>query len=176
MRSDLREELVQDVLANCLEAYARLVKRGRADLGFPSALCRYAVAQVHVGRRVGCKLRIREVLSSYAQHNKGFRVERLDHFDEQEGCWQEIVVEDKRATPADIAACRMDFSAWLQMLPRRERKIALALAGGETTNDASKKFGLSPGRISQLRQWLKESWEGFQGEAVIASSPQLAAA
>jgi transposase-like protein len=39
------------------------------------------------------------------------------------------------------------------------------LARGESTSEAAKKFGVTAARISQLRLWLKESWEGFQGEA-----------
>jgi hypothetical protein len=92
-------------------------------------------------------------------------VERLDHFDREESQWQEIVVEDHRAGPAEIAACRIDFASWLRLLPVRRRKVALTLARGETTSEAAKKFGVTPARVSQLRLWLKESWEGFQGEA-----------
>jgi hypothetical protein len=32
-------------------------------------------------------------------------------------------VEDKRATPADIAACRIDFVSWLKLLPGQRRQI-----------------------------------------------------
>jgi hypothetical protein len=171
---ELREELIQEVVANCFAAHARLVELGKEELAFPSALARFAISQVRVGRGVGKRLRIREVMSGYAQHRKGFQVERLDYFDEEENCWQEALVEDKRATPAEIAACRIDFSNWLRLLPRRRRKIALALAGGETTSGAAKMFGLSAARVSQLRQWLKESWEAFQGGE--ADEPELAAA
>jgi hypothetical protein len=51
----------------------------------------------------------------------------------------------------------------------------LVLASGETTKGAAEKFGLSPARISQLREWLKKSWETFQGE-VEFGGPQPAAA
>jgi hypothetical protein len=171
---ELRHDLIQEVIANCFTAYARLVELGQEDVAFPSALARFAVAQIRVGRRVGNRLRIRDVMSAYAQHRKKFQVESLHYFDEEENCWQEIVVEDKRATPAEIAACRIDFSSWLRKLPRQRRKIALALAGGESTTEAAKTFGVTAARISQLRQWLKESWEAFQGGE--GEQPQLAVA
>jgi hypothetical protein len=38
------------------------------------------------------------------------------------------------------------------------------LAGGETTSDAAKKFGVTPARVSQFRLWMKENWDAFQGE------------
>jgi hypothetical protein len=165
MPPESREEFVAAVIANCVVAFARLVQQGKQDLAYPSALARYGVAQVRAGRRVGARLRNSDALSEQAQRRKGFVVRRLDHFDREESQWQEIVVEDRRAGPAEIAACRIDFASWLRLLPIRRRKIALTLAGGETTSEAAKKFGVTPARVSQLRLWLKESWEGFQGEA-----------
>ncbi len=114
-------------------------------------------------------------MSGYAQYTKGFRVERLHRNQPVGKGWQEMLIEDKRATPAEIAACRIDFSDWLRLLTRRYRKIALTLAAGETTQATAKKFGLCSARISQIRQLLKESWERFQGEAK-ADKPRLAAA
>ena len=173
---ELRHDLIAEVVANSFVAFARLVERGQSDRASPSSLARFAIAQVRVGRRVGNRLRIRDVLSHFAQYRKGFQVERLDHYDDEENCWQQIVIEDKRATPADVAACRLDFAAWLKLLSNRDRKIALALASGETTTAAAQKFGVTAARISQLRQWLKESWECFQGEAKSEERPQLAVA
>jgi hypothetical protein len=172
---ELRQELVQETIANSLANYARLLELGKRDVAFPSALARYAVAQVRAGRRVGNRLQIGDVLSEFAQRKKRFSVERLDYYDGDENRWREIVVEDKRATPADIAACRIDFASWLLLLPTLRRKIALALASGETTSAAAKKFGMTPARISQLRKWLKVSWDSFQG-GTTEPRPQLAVA
>ena len=69
----------------------------------------------------------------------------------------------------EIAACRIDFAAWLGSLPRRQRRMALRLAKGESTSGAAKLFGVTAARISQLRLWLKESWEAFQGEQLAAA-------
>jgi hypothetical protein len=176
IHTELREELIQEVVANCLAAYARLVELGKEQLAFPSALARFAIAQVRVGRQVGNRLRIGDAMSRYAQHRKGFHVERLDQFHEENEEWQEILIEDRRAGPAEIAACRIDFASWLRRLPSRRRKIALTLAEGETTTTAAKKFGVTAARISQLRQWLKESWEAFQGELKLEEQPRLAVA
>jgi hypothetical protein len=176
LRPELRDDLIQETIANCFATFARLVERGQSDRASPSSLARFAIAQVRLGRRVGNRLRIRDVLSHFAQYRKGFHVESLDHYDNDENCWQQIVIEDKRATPADVAACRLDFSAWLKLLPKRRRKIALALASGETTTAAAQKFGVTAARISQLRQWLKESWDCFQGETKSEERPPLAVA
>jgi hypothetical protein len=63
-----------------------------------------------------------------------------------------------------VAAGRIDFGNWLQVLTARLRRIAKVLATGESTTRAAKRFSVSPGRISQIRQELKQSWETFQGE------------
>jgi len=51
-----REELVQETVANCLAAYARLVKLGKQGIAYPMVLARYAVAQINDGRKVGGRL------------------------------------------------------------------------------------------------------------------------
>ena len=173
---ELRHDLIEEVVANSFVAFARLVERGQADRASASPLARYAIAQVRVGRRVGSRLRIGDALSTYAQYRKQFLVERLDHFSEEEGCWGEVLVEDRRATPADVAAWRIDFAEWLRRLTARLRKIALALAAGETTTAAARLFNVSPARISQIRELLRKSWEAFQRDPEIGARPQPIAA
>ncbi len=55
--------------------------------------------------------------------------------------------------------------AWLRTLSKRNRQIARALAVGETTNAVAQQFGLSAGRISQLRNLFRAHWERFHGGA-----------
>jgi hypothetical protein len=114
--AELRTDLIQEVVANCLTAYALLVRHGKENVAYPSALARYAVLQVRAGRRVGNRLNTRDALSPYAQHCRGFVVERLDSFNEQDNSWHEIVTEDERnntegGPPAPLlhrCACRAD--------------------------------------------------------------------
>ena len=173
---ELRHDLIEEVVANSYVAYARLVERGHADRALPSPLARFAITQIRVGRRVGSRLRIGDAMSNYAQFRKQFSVERLDHFSDEDGCWKEVLVEDRRATPADVAATRLDFTEWLCRLTARLRKIALALAAGETTSAAAKMFGVTPARISQIRDLLRKSWEAFQGGPEVGAQPQPVAA
>ena len=161
---EAREDLVQEAVANCLVAYVRLVELGKPELAYPTPRAMYAVRQVHSGRRVGSRLNVRDVTSPHARLTKGITVERLDRFDGDAGEWLEILVEDKRATPADTAAIRIDFAAWLQRLSDRDRQIAEALAVSQTTNEVARRFRLSPGRISQKRREYLRAWQQFQGE------------
>jgi hypothetical protein len=166
---EAQEEAVQEVVANALRAYVRLVELKKAAIAYPTVLARFGVAQVKEGRKVGSRLNVRDISSEYSQRHKGFHVERLDHRDDEENAWQEILLEDKNAGPAEIAATRIDFAAWLKELPARARRITKLLATGEKTNIVAEKFRVSAGRISQLRKELAHSWKAFQGEAEAAA-------
>jgi hypothetical protein len=48
------------------------------------------------------------------------------------------LILDHTCTPADLAASRIDFPAWLDTLRPRDRKIAMKLAVGETTGRVSR--------------------------------------
>jgi hypothetical protein len=158
-----QEELIAEVIANAFVAFARLVERGLIDMAYPTPLTQYAIRQVRTGRRVGAKLNVLDVSSQYAQLAKGFTVERLDRRDEQ-GQWREILVEDRHAGPAETAAARIDIGDWFASLPKRSRRIAKALGNGERTKEVAKRFGVSAGRVSQVRTELKAAWELFVAE------------
>ena len=165
--AETREEAVQETACNACQAYARLVELGKTDVAFPSALARFGVSQTRAGRKVGGKLNVRDVSSDYCQKAKHILVERLDRFDFEDEAWAEILVEDKHAGPAETAIVRIDFSTWMQLLPRRLRKIATFLARGETTTDAAKRFRISQGRLSQIRKELFLAWHRFQGDEPV---------
>ena len=159
-----RDEAVQAVICNCCCAVARLAELGKLDIAYPTVLARFGVAQVRDGRLTGGRLNCKDVLSGYCQRLKGILVERLDHFDEEENAWAEVVVEDRTTGPAEIARVHIDFDAWLRQLSRRNRRIAEFLALGNRTQDAAQKFKISEGRVSQLRRELAESWRAFVGD------------
>ncbi|QDU30687.1 hypothetical protein ETAA8_58340 [Anatilimnocola aggregata] len=159
-----REDAIEEVIANTFAAYGRLVERGKESIAYAWPLSRYAVAQYRAGRRVGSSLNVHDVLSPNCQKRNGL-ASRSFSYCHKSSQWEELAVEDRRATPADVAACRLDFRAWLRGLERAKRTAAELLAGGATTMDAAQQLGLSQSRVSQLRRELKEAWEQFQGEA-----------
>jgi hypothetical protein len=165
---ELKEELIAEVVANTFCAYQRLVERGKAHLAYATPLAQYAIKQIRCGRRVGSKLNNRDISSRYAQLCNGITVERLNGFDPEEGEWHDTLVEDRRAGPADTAAARIDVATWFRSLRPRDRRIAQTLATGETTRATARKFGVTDGRVSQLRRELEASWSLFQGEPVVA--------
>ena len=167
-KPELKDELLAEVTANAFCAFARLVERGKEDVAYATPLARYAICQVSAGRRVGGTLGVRDVTSPRARLATGVTVERLDRFDREENDWQEVLVEDRQAGPAETAAARIDVPAWFQSLTRRNRQIAKQLARGEVTSAVAKTFGLSPARVSQLRREFMRSWGMFHGERACA--------
>ena len=49
-------------------------------------------------------------------------------------------------------------------LSTRDQRVVDELAAGERTSDVARKFGVSAGRISQMRGQLKKSWKSFVGD------------
>ena len=140
-------------------------KTRQARSGLRDHFGRLRRQQTRDHRIVGGHLDIKDVLSPYCQAKKNVKVERIDHFDEEENQWQEAVVEDTRtATVPDIVAFRCDFADWLKSLRRRDRRIAESLALGNRTTDVARRFKVCAGRVSQLRRELAKSWKEFVGD------------
>ena len=134
---EAKQEAVQDVLCNTWEALVRLARRGKLDQAFLTVLANFAEKQTRDHRIVGGHLSIKEILSKYCQVGKGITVERLDKYDRVNECWydpedccHDLLAESRNTTPADLAASRIDFSAWMQSLPRRHRRLAQYLSLG----------------------------------------------
>ena len=163
-----RDDLIQEAIAHAFVAFVRLVQDGRQDVAYATPLGIYAVRRVRSGRRIGSKRTSFDVMSPYAQVVRRIKVERLDQQHDHDESWREILLEDKKAGPAETAAARIDVPAWFSTLSARRRRIAKTLASGETTQETAKIYGISQGRISQLRRELQNSWVQFHSELAVA--------
>ena len=163
--ADQKADLVQEVLANCLASFRRLVVLGKQHLAYATPLAQFAIRQVRAGRRVGSQTRRADVMSPA---NRQVVIESLDEYDQLQGQWREVLVEDRHAGPAETAAARIDVAAWLTSLGQKQQRIAWMLAQGETCTDVARAFGLSLGRVSQLRREFAHSWAKFQREIPTA--------
>jgi hypothetical protein len=166
----IREEAVQQVVVLALLNYVRLLERGIEDRAYAGPLARYAVAQYRAGRRAAERINSRDVLANACQLRHGRTLERLSCFDSSLGEWGEAIVEDRRYGPANAASMRVDFAAWLQSLPTRDRRVAETLATGETTSTVAQLFNVSAARIAQLRRELQRNWLVFQGETIPSTT------
>ena len=162
-----RHDFVAEVVANVAVAVARLARRGELDRASPTPLVSYAAKHVRSGRLVGGRLNVRDISSMHCRLQKGVRTVHFDALPDTSIDLKESILEDRRAGPAETAAARIDTAAWLGSLPVRNRRIAETLATGETTKATAKQFGVTPGRVSQLRRELETSWLSFQGEATV---------
>ena len=162
---DERIEATCEAIASIAIAIARLYEQGKSAVAFSSTLADYAIRHYFAGRRVGNQLNADDISSPWAQRQRGFRVRSLDQRS-PDGAWKEIVVEDRRSTPAEVAASRIDLDDWFGQLPRLKRGVAQTLATGETTKETAQRFQVTPGRVSQLRKELADNWAEFQGEAL----------
>jgi len=161
---DTREELTAEAVAAALVMFAALAGQGRESIAYATPLARYGVARVRDGRRTGSSRNVNDVASATCRQQRGVTIERLDHRSRDGEGWREIVVEDKNAGPAEVAATRIDFGDWLGRLPARKREIAETLALGESTGKTARKFEVSAARVSQLRRELMDSWQAFVGD------------
>lgn len=159
--AEQRHDFIQEAIAAAFVSFHRLLERGREQLAFPAALARFAIRRVYSGRRIGTDTNRNDVLSPAAWRQRGLTVQQSDPLDEVNG-WNETFVEDTQTPVPDQVCFRIDFPDWLSSLSDRDRQIAEALGGGAMTRDAAREFGLSPARVSQLRQELRDSWSTFQ--------------
>jgi hypothetical protein len=168
MPASERAEAMAEAVANVAINYARLHEQGKLDVAFPTTLADYAIRQYFAGRRVGSRLNANDISSPYAQRQRGFQVKSLDQR-RPDGEWKEIVVEDRRCTPAEVAASRIDLDNWFGQLPRLKRGIAETLATGETGAETASMFGVTPGRVSQVRRELEIDWAVYHGEPLACA-------
>ena len=155
---DLKQELQSEVVAHCWKSFARLFELGRHEDVPPMTLARFAIRAVRSGRRIGASLNINDVTSHYCQNRMGIK-SSLNGDN-----WPESLIADERARPDQLVMARIDFSEWLQTLKPLHRKVAEHLSLGESTHSTARSFNLSPGRISQIRRLLEQSWHSFQTE------------
>jgi hypothetical protein len=175
---DRRAEAVQETLALAWRYFVGLARRGKDPLAFPAVLAGYTARHVRQGRRLCGQEKGRDVMSPLAQRRHGFRVGPLPpsartsheelhgavHGQRRQDAFEERL-QDNTVTPVpDQVQFRIDFPAWLETLTPRERRLVHEMAANERTLDLSRRFELSPARISQLRRELHDDWSRFCGD------------
>lgn len=155
---EAREDAIEEAIVHSLLSYCRLHEQGRAEVATPMSLAWYSARQIKRGRPSVGSINSKEPLSRYAQIGNGIQVEPLG------SNWMDAMVEDKKAAVPDQVAAKIDVAAWFATLTERMTGIAKDLAFGFSTSEVARKYGLSAGRISQVRRILEESWTTFQPE------------
>jgi hypothetical protein len=176
--ADTRADKVAETIALAWKSFVGLARRGKNAAEFPSALAAFAARAVRSGRRVCGQDKAHDVMSPRAQQQHGFKVETLAiatrlpyEASSSAMCgrrWLEVYEErlrDNVVTPVpDQAAFRADFPDFLGTLSERERGLAEFLALGNSADMAARTFGVSPGRVTQIRRRMCRDWQVMQGE------------
>lgn len=116
----------------------------------PATIAYYAVRRADCGRQFAESIRSIDGPAS-RDCEKPERVE-----------YDTMRVIARSGDPAEIAAFRLDFAAWLATLSDRQRTLVVELASGERPRTAAIRFGCTPARVSQLRRELCEDWQEFR--------------
>ena len=160
-----QEEAVAEMIALAWKWHLRLTERGKDARRFPTALAAYAARAVNDGRRLCGKERAKDVLSPPAQRHHGFTTSPLPEGSTLSGnVFDEALQDNTRSPVPEQVSFRIDFPQWLGTFTERDRCMIEDLMAGEGTFAVSRKYGLSPGRISQKRREFMEDWQRF-GEA-----------
>ncbi len=158
---EAREDAVAEVIASTMCAYQRLDERDELWRASAAALTRFAIAQYYQGRRVGSAQRSGDVYSRRGKQDSGGRLLHLESPGDREGEWREALVDNRRSPIPAQVAFRLDFPRWLAQLHPRDRLVAERLSLNCSTREVAQELQVSPGRISQLRHELAESWYAF---------------
>jgi hypothetical protein len=160
-----QEEAIQEMAALCWKWFLRLAERGKDSTRFPTALATFAARAVRCGRRLAGMDRSKDVLSPLAQQRRGFAVCKLPDCSTLDGSPLHEALHDNTQSPVVEQVCfRLDFPLWRASHTDRDRRVLDDLMLGERTLDVAGKYGLSPGRVSQLRRELHDDWELFCAE------------
>ena len=157
-----REDAVAETVAICWREFLRLADRGKDAGEFPSALAKYAARGVRNGRRLCRQEASKDVLSPSAQYRRGFCVETLPEVHtSDDNPFTEALADNMQSPVPEQVAFRLDFPAWLLTRTERDRRMIPAMMIGERTETLADRFGMSSGRVSQLRSEYHADWERF---------------
>lgn len=72
--------------------------------------------------------------------------------------YEEYLCENDVTPMPEQVVFRIDWPAFMNSLSERDRELMYFLGLGNSNQDAASEFGLSPGRVSQLRKGWAEEW------------------
>ena len=148
-RRTFRGHWDQQCLLNDCESVAWELEATAPPHVTPACIAWMAVRRVRIGRQH--KESVRSVTTSRydkrSKRPKNLRQIRIELHDLQ-----------SRENPADVAGFWIDYQAWLARYDARKRKIAQALAVGGRTGEVAAEFGVTAGRIAQMRREFERDW------------------
>ena len=165
LKAERQEECIAEMVALTWKWHLRLAERGKDATRFPTALATFAARAVRSGRRLAGMDRAKDALSPQARQRHGFAVGTLPDYSTLDGSPLHEALHDNTQSPVGEQVCfRIDFPAWRLTRAERDRRVLDDLMLGERTLDVAGKYGLSPGRVSQLRREFLLGWRRYVSE------------
>jgi len=159
LHGEARQEAIAATIARAFVDYGILAQQRKLARAYPCSLAEFAVRRVRAGRAVGAPRNTRDVFN---RDRHRLHIQSLTP-SASAGTWHDLVLANRRVTPADQAAFNVDFQEWLGQWPPRHRAIINTLAAGNRNHEVAARFKTSRSCISKFRRTYRESWEQFQG-------------
>ena len=163
-------EVVQSTLAMAANMVESVERAGKKPIARMIAF--YAIQRAKSGRRFGYGGNC-DTMSPAAMLQSGVTMEYMDApvTDDDEGtCLHDVLVDSSGEDTAQAAARNLDWAELALDMNSRDLAI-LEMAGGAVSNkQLSRKLGLSPARITQLKRELGRQIKYRWGEAALADS------
>lgn len=156
---DALEELTQEASCLAWEWALAGIERDKRLWEHPGGLARLAVRAARWEPRFGSGRAKREALTA-PQELRYCPVEGWTG-------WLDALAVCPGPEPWELAAARLDVPPWVRRLSKHKRRVARELAKGRGTCEVASLFGMSAGRVSQLRRELRDSWERYHGPEVF---------
>jgi hypothetical protein len=164
-RADRKQDCISETVALSWLWHRRLIAQGRDPSAFATALARLAAITVKSGRKLCGQESARDALSPVCQRRRGFVVTRLPDENGLSGGAFADALRDNTQTPVpDQVQFRCDFCDWRTTLDDRGRRMVDAMMEGNTSAGLATRFGVTAGRIAQLRRTFHDSYHAYCGD------------
>ena len=172
--AESRAAFIAEAVALCWKWFRNAVAKGKDAASFVTAMAKFAARAVRYGRTVCGQQPARDVMSVTARIRHGVIVERFGSGrihrqllrgvmggQHQQEAFEDALTENTVTPMPEQVVFRIDWPRFVAAQSPRDRRMMAFLAAGNSNNDAAKKFGLTPGRVSQLRRSWSEAWQTF---------------
>jgi len=169
-----RADFIAEGVGLCWKWFCRAVAKGKDVASFVTAMAKFAARAVRYGRTVCGQQKAKDVMSVTAMRKHGVVVERFGsgrihsqmaasglENQHQEIPFEDALAENTVTSIPEQVMFRVDWPRFVERLSHRDRQLMEFLAAGNSNQEAAAKFGLTPGRVSQLRRSWCEAWQEF---------------
>ena len=148
-----RDDLVAETMAMSWKWYLKLEADGRNPCEFLNGIVRNAARAAYAGRGFAHNARKKDAMNPFER-----TFISLPMHSTLNGSIFDEALHDPAWPVPDQAAFRIDFPQWRASYDQFKRAVMDAMAMGERTKDLAERFGLTPGRISQMREEFHRNW------------------